>query len=78
MLPIRWSALARHGLLGTTLVGIAARPAAAESCDYVADSTVGFVFGSKSEVERIERYHREPATREPGIALFAERSLFRD
>ncbi len=39
---------------------------------------VGFVFGSKSEVERIERYHREPATREPGIALFAERSLFRD
>ncbi len=45
MLPSRWSALARHGLLGTTLLGIAARPAAAESCDYVADSTVGFVFG---------------------------------
>jgi len=45
MLPSRWSHLARHGLLGTTLLGLAARPAAAERCDYVADSTVGFVFG---------------------------------
>ncbi len=39
---------------------------------------IGFVFGSRNEVERIERYHREPATREPGLQLFAERSLFRD
>jgi fructose-1,6-bisphosphatase I/sedoheptulose-1,7-bisphosphatase len=38
---------------------------------------VPLVFGSRHEVERIERYHREPAneTRNP---LFAERSLFRD
>ncbi|MEO8040623.1 MAG: class 1 fructose-bisphosphatase, partial [Betaproteobacteria bacterium] len=39
---------------------------------------IGLVFGSKNEVERIERYHREPATRDPGAPLFAERSLFRD
>ncbi len=39
---------------------------------------IGLVFGSKNEVERIERYHREPATRDSGIQLFAERSLFRD
>jgi fructose-1,6-bisphosphatase I/sedoheptulose-1,7-bisphosphatase len=39
---------------------------------------VGFVFGSKHEVERIERYHHEPASQEPGLALFAERSLFRN
>jgi fructose-1,6-bisphosphatase I/sedoheptulose-1,7-bisphosphatase len=39
---------------------------------------IGLVFGSKSEVERIERYHREPAVRDPGNPLFAERSLFRD
>ena len=39
---------------------------------------VGLVFGSKNEVERIERYHREPATRDAGTPLFAERSLFRD
>ena len=38
---------------------------------------IGLVFGSRSEVERIERYHREPPTREPGLQLFAERSLFR-
>ena len=31
-----------------------------------------------AEVERIERYHREPATRDAGTPLFAERSLFRD
>jgi fructose-1,6-bisphosphatase I/sedoheptulose-1,7-bisphosphatase len=38
---------------------------------------VPLVFGSRNEVERIERYHREPAheTRTP---LFAERGLFRD
>ncbi|MFM2057103.1 MAG: fructose,6-bisphosphatase [Pseudomonadota bacterium] len=39
---------------------------------------IGLVFGSKNEVERIERYHREPATAEPRTPLFAERSLFRD
>jgi fructose-1,6-bisphosphatase I/sedoheptulose-1,7-bisphosphatase len=39
---------------------------------------IGLVFGSKNEVERIERYHRDPATRDPGVPLFAERSLFRD
>jgi fructose-1,6-bisphosphatase I / sedoheptulose-1,7-bisphosphatase len=39
---------------------------------------VGLVFGSKNEVERIERYHHDPATRESGAPLFAERSLFRD
>jgi fructose-1,6-bisphosphatase I / sedoheptulose-1,7-bisphosphatase len=40
---------------------------------------IGFVFGSKNEVERIERYHQEPAARaELTTPLFAERSLFRD
>lgn len=39
---------------------------------------IGFVFGSRDEVERIERYHREPALRDAGAPLFAERSLFRD
>ncbi|MBK1615147.1 fructose-bisphosphatase class I [Rubrivivax gelatinosus] len=39
---------------------------------------IGLVFGSKNEVERIERYHHEPAEREPVNPLFAERSLFRD
>jgi fructose-1,6-bisphosphatase I/sedoheptulose-1,7-bisphosphatase len=39
---------------------------------------IGLIFGSKCEVERIERYHREPTTRDPGTPLFAERSLFRD
>lgn len=39
---------------------------------------IGVVFGSYNEVERIERYHHEPATKHPGLALFAERSLFRD
>ena len=32
MMPSRWSHLARHGLLGGTLVGLAATPAAAEPC----------------------------------------------
>jgi len=42
---------------------------------------IGLVFGSKNEVERIERYHREPT---PDISdsgdtpLFSARSLFRD
>ena len=39
---------------------------------------IGLVFGSKHEVERIERYHHEPAARGAGAPLFAERSLFRD
>jgi len=39
---------------------------------------IGTVFGSKNEVERIERYHRDPVTREATAPLFAERSLFRD
>jgi fructose-1,6-bisphosphatase I/sedoheptulose-1,7-bisphosphatase len=38
---------------------------------------VGLVFGSSSEVERIERYHHEPADSERGNPLFAERGLFR-
>jgi fructose-1,6-bisphosphatase I/sedoheptulose-1,7-bisphosphatase len=37
---------------------------------------IGVVFGSRSEVERIERYHHDPATRDAGTPLFAERSLF--
>jgi fructose-1,6-bisphosphatase I/sedoheptulose-1,7-bisphosphatase len=36
------------------------------------------VFGSKNEVERIERYHAEPANSGVESALFAPRSLFRD
>ena len=39
---------------------------------------IGLVFGSRNEVERIERYYHEPATRDNGSPLFAERSLFRD
>ncbi len=39
---------------------------------------VGFFFGSRHEVERIERYHRDPATRQAANPLFVERSLFRD
>jgi len=39
---------------------------------------IGLVFGSKNEVERIERYHAEPAKVELDNPLFAERSLFRD
>jgi fructose-1,6-bisphosphatase I/sedoheptulose-1,7-bisphosphatase len=39
---------------------------------------IGLVFGSKNEVERIERYHTEPAKNELINPLFAERSLFRD
>ncbi|MDP3826352.1 MAG: class 1 fructose-bisphosphatase [Polaromonas sp.] len=38
---------------------------------------IGLVFGSRSEVERIERYHAEPAKTEQTNPLFAERSLFR-
>jgi fructose-1,6-bisphosphatase I/sedoheptulose-1,7-bisphosphatase len=39
---------------------------------------IGLVFGSRNEVERIERYHAEPVTHELDNPLFAERSLFRD
>ena len=40
---------------------------------------IGVVFGSKNEVERIERYHAEPAEPNgPVHPLFGERSLFRD
>jgi fructose-1,6-bisphosphatase I/sedoheptulose-1,7-bisphosphatase len=39
---------------------------------------IGLVFGSRHEVERIERYHHDPASRDPGAPLFGERSLFRD
>ena len=39
---------------------------------------IGLVFGSKNEVERIERYHREGSTRDLPNPLFVERGLFRD
>ncbi len=39
---------------------------------------IGLVFGSAEEVERIERYHREPAEDSAHAPLFASRSLFRD
>jgi fructose-1,6-bisphosphatase I/sedoheptulose-1,7-bisphosphatase len=39
---------------------------------------IGFVFGSRDEVERIERYHADPSSRAFETPLFAERSLFRD
>jgi fructose-1,6-bisphosphatase I / sedoheptulose-1,7-bisphosphatase len=39
---------------------------------------IGLVFGSKNEVERIERYHHEPMPSEAPAPLFATRSLFRD
>ena len=38
---------------------------------------IGLVFGSKNEVERIERYHTELMQTEAVTPLFAERSLFR-
>jgi fructose-1,6-bisphosphatase I/sedoheptulose-1,7-bisphosphatase len=39
---------------------------------------IGLVFGSRAEVERIERYHQEGTQREEQVPLFAERSLFRN
>jgi fructose-1,6-bisphosphatase I/sedoheptulose-1,7-bisphosphatase len=39
---------------------------------------IGLVFGSRHEVERIERYHNDPASHTSSTPLFAERSLFRD
>ncbi len=38
---------------------------------------IGLVFGSRNEVERIERYHHEPQACRDNNPLFAERSLFR-
>jgi fructose-1,6-bisphosphatase I / sedoheptulose-1,7-bisphosphatase len=38
---------------------------------------IGVVFGSRNEVERIERYHAEPGARDIATPLFAERTLFR-
>jgi fructose-1,6-bisphosphatase I / sedoheptulose-1,7-bisphosphatase len=39
---------------------------------------IGLVFGSKNEVERVERYHAEPAKVEFDSPLFNTRSLFRN
>jgi fructose-1,6-bisphosphatase I/sedoheptulose-1,7-bisphosphatase len=38
---------------------------------------IGLVFGSRNEVERIERYHAEPTTAEFDSPLFGTRGLFR-
>ncbi|MDZ4103594.1 MAG: class 1 fructose-bisphosphatase [Hydrogenophaga sp.] len=38
---------------------------------------IGLIFGSKNEVERIERYHAEPIKIENDSPLFSERGLFR-
>jgi fructose-1,6-bisphosphatase I / sedoheptulose-1,7-bisphosphatase len=38
---------------------------------------IGVIFGSRHEVERIERYHHEPLARDTSNPLFNERSLFR-
>jgi fructose-1,6-bisphosphatase I/sedoheptulose-1,7-bisphosphatase len=40
--------------------------------------SIGLVFGSKNEVDRIERYHADSTGREFGNPLFTERSLFRN
>ncbi len=39
---------------------------------------IGLVFGSKNEVDRIERYHQETVAPDSPSPLFAARSLFRD
>ncbi len=39
---------------------------------------IGLVFGSRNEVERIERYHHDPQTQDSANPLFAVRSIFRD
>nr|WP_316644631.1 class 1 fructose-bisphosphatase [uncultured Roseateles sp.] len=39
---------------------------------------IPLVFGSRDEVERIERYHHEPSAEAAPSPLFAARSLFRD
>ena len=38
---------------------------------------IGLIFGSKHEVERIERYHHELIPKDNGNPLFVERGLFR-
>ena len=38
---------------------------------------IGFIFGSRAEVERIEAYHRERTLRDFDAPLFASRGLFR-
>lgn len=38
---------------------------------------IGFIFGSREEVERIEQYHRDHNLREYDAPLFGERGLFR-
>ena len=38
---------------------------------------IGFIFGSRDEVERVERYHRDHNLRQYDSPLFGERSLFR-
>jgi fructose-1,6-bisphosphatase I/sedoheptulose-1,7-bisphosphatase len=38
---------------------------------------IGLIFGSKNEVERVERYHREPVSSDRCNPLFADRGLFR-
>ncbi|HEX6137732.1 MAG TPA: class 1 fructose-bisphosphatase [Casimicrobiaceae bacterium] len=48
--------------------------------DTVAESLVqrtGFIFGSRDEVERIERYHHDHNLRDCNAPLFATRGLFR-
>ena len=42
------------------------------------DQRIGLVFGSRHEVERLERYHAEPQPLNWHNPLFAERSLFMD
>jgi fructose-1,6-bisphosphatase I/sedoheptulose-1,7-bisphosphatase len=39
---------------------------------------IGFVFGSREEVERIEDYHRAPSRPTYDTPLFNRRGLFRD
>ncbi len=38
---------------------------------------IGVVFGSQNEVDRIEKYHHDPASQDSREPLFAERGLFR-
>lgn len=41
----RWSHLVRHGLIGTSLLGAASVPAAADPCDWETSQSFGFVLG---------------------------------
>jgi fructose-1,6-bisphosphatase I/sedoheptulose-1,7-bisphosphatase len=38
---------------------------------------IGFIFGSREEVERLDEYHRTPATADTDAPLFGVRGLFR-